>query len=400
MGWAALAGLLALAATPSVAATPSLLELVQKGTKHQGRLVAKGSDVCWLMGRDGRLSEFAIDEIDSVHTIAPRFREWSPAELRDQLRREMPRNFRIDATGRFIVCAEKDNRRYGEICEETYRMFHRYFSVRGFHVSEPEFPLVVVVFPDRPSFSAYCRKDGVAPASGMVGYYMRLTNRTALFDPADRASFSRTDRAPRRDLGEAFAAREDAAVSQLAGTAGRAGGATRPAGRLFDAVVEADLHDTLVHETVHQVAYNSGLHARLGDTPKWVVEGLATMFEAPGIRDAQRNASPKTRINRERYARFCNYAKNRRQPRSLESFVGRDDLFASSVLDAYAEAWALTFFLAETRHASYVRYLKATAQRDAFRRYTAAERVADFRQAFGDLKSVETDFLRFFEKLL
>ena len=88
------------------------------------------------------------------------------------------------------------------------------------------------------------------------------------------------------------------------------------------------------------------------------------MFEAPGIRDSQKSSSPKTRINRSRYVWFGNYMQSRRQPHSLADFVANDDLYSSATLDAYSEGWALTFFLAETRHASYGHYLKLIVQRN------------------------------------
>ena len=90
---------------------------------------------------------------------------------------------------------------------------------------------------------------------------------------------------------------------------------------------------------------------------------------------------------------------SRRQPHSLADFVANDDLYSSATLDAYSEGWALTFFLAETRHASYGRYLKLIVQRNPLKHYTADERVADFRKAFGDVNRLEVEFLRFFEKL-
>jgi hypothetical protein len=167
------------------AAPPSLLELTQNGEQFEGKLEAKSRDACWLMGRDGQLRAFEISQLESVRTIADRFHEFSSAELRDQLRRELPKHFRIDGTGHFLICAEANNRRIGEVCEDTYRTFRRYFSVRGFKISEPEFPLVVIVFPDRDAFVSYCRKDKLEPPAGLLGYYMRLTNRIALFDQDD-----------------------------------------------------------------------------------------------------------------------------------------------------------------------------------------------------------------------
>jgi Protein of unknown function (DUF1570) len=357
--------------------TSSLLEISVHGQKLLGKLEAKGSNACWLLERDGKLSFLEINQIESIRTAAPRFREFSLAELRDQLRRVLPKQFRIDGTGHFLICSEKNSHHLGEICEETYRTFYRYFSVRGFKIAAPEFPLVVIVFPDHASFVSYCRKDGIEPPSGLLGYYMRLTNRVALFDAG-------------QDLNAEL--KPEVSHDRLAFAE------SSPAVR-FDGMVEGNLHDTIMHETTHQCAFNMGLHSRIGPTPKWVIEGLATMFEAPGIRDSQKSASPKSRINRSRYVWFGNYLHARRQPHSLVDFVATDDLYSSATLDAYAEGWALTFFLAETRHASYGRYLKSIVQRNPLKAYPAAERVADFRRAFGDVNALETDYLRFFDKL-
>src|SRR3954471_2465886 len=86
LGRMAIAAIVAVAFPADVsAAAASLIELVEHGKKHQGKLEAKGSGVCWLMGRDGKLSPFEIGQIESIRSIGPRFRELSVAELRDQL---------------------------------------------------------------------------------------------------------------------------------------------------------------------------------------------------------------------------------------------------------------------------------------------------------------------------
>jgi hypothetical protein len=380
---------------PVVAATPSLLELTQNGKHYEGRLEAKGHDACWLMGRDGQLRAFEIRQLEAVRTIDDHFHEFSSAELRDHLRREMPKSFRIEGTGHFLICAEHNNRHIGEICEDTYRIFRRYFSVRGFKISEPEFPLVVIVFPDREAFVRYCRRDKLEPPAGMLGYYMRLTNRIALFDQDDPGMAAvRPQRV--ESLGTAFD-RGDESQTLLPGGS-QAEPDHGPTRVRFDGTIEGDLHSTIVHETTHQVAFNTGLHSRIAQTPKWVVEGMATMFEAPGIHDSK-SASAMTRINRNRYLWFENYLKSRRRPHSLPDFIASDDSYASATLDAYAEGWALTFFLAETRHGSYGRYLKSLAGRNPLLVYSEKERLADFRRAFGNLRTLESDYVRFFENL-
>ena len=126
----------------------------------------------------------------------------------------------------------------------------------------------------------------------------------------------------------------------------------------FRAAVSADVLDTMVHEATHQAAFNTSLHSRIADTPTWVVEGLATVFEAPGIRNRPSKSTAQTRINLERFIWFRNFARTRRKEKSLADFVSRDLLYKTATLDAYSQGWALSFFLIETRPGEYVRFLK------------------------------------------
>ena len=47
--------------------------------------------------------------------------------------------------------------------------------------------------------------------------------------------------------------------------------------------------DTIIHEAAHQTAFNTGVHTRCGDSPRWLVEGLGTMFEARKVRAQRRH---------------------------------------------------------------------------------------------------------------
>src|SRR5436190_8860041 len=75
---------------------------------------------------------------------------------------------------------------------------------------------------------------------------------------------------------------------------------------------QGSLKDTMIHEATHQVAFNTGLHSRIGENPRWVVEGLATVFEAPGVRNSGGGNGPaRTRINHERFMTFGDFSKSR-----------------------------------------------------------------------------------------
>jgi hypothetical protein len=73
-----------------------------------------------------------------------------------------------------------------------------------------------------------------------------------------------------------------------------------------------------------------------------------------------------------------------------------DDAFRSDPDGAYAEGWALSFYLCETQPRLYAAYLEKTAERPPFSGYSASERMADFQSIFGgDLKLFEAKYLRY-----
>lgn len=356
------------------AATP-LLEFDHAGATYQGRLFAQDEKGFWLLGRDGRLDGLEFSKVTGYRQAAPRFERLSAATLRDRLREEFARSYDVAGTEHYLVVAPPGRARpYAELFEDVYRTFYLYFLTRGLKPAPPEFPLVAVVYADRQSFVAARRSENLPTPPNLIGSYHPLSNRVLLYEDPHRGDSAASDRFRR--------------VVPL------------PSARFKFAPVPADLQGTLIHEATHQVAFNTGVHARLGDNPRWVVEGLATVFESPGVRDNARAFSPKTRINRERFVHFANFAAGRNARRSLAAFVESDRLFDQAPLDAYSQAWALTFFLIESRPVEYARFLKALAERNPLDHYPAEERTADFRRAFGnDLDWLEVELLRFMDGL-
>jgi hypothetical protein len=124
------------------------------------------------------------------------------------------------------------------------------------------------------------------------------------------------------------------------------------------------------------------------------------MFEARGVWNAQYDRSQSDRINRGRLADFHNYVAERRQAGALATLLTTDQPFQSDTAGAYAEAWALSFYLCETQPRLYAAYLTKTAERPLFSDYSAAERMADFQDIFGtELRMFDTKFLRFMEEV-
>ena len=152
----------------------------------------------------------------------------------------------------------------------------------------------------------------------------------------------------------------------------------------------------LIHEATHQTAFNTGIHNRYSPPPDWVSEGLATMFEAPGVYDSPNHSQAADRVNRDRLRDFVKFVAPRHRPEVIALIVASDDLFHVNPAAAYAEAWAFTFFLVETQPRKYAEYLKRTASHRPFHPCTASERTADFAAVFGsDWRMLEARFLRF-----
>ena len=84
----------------------------------------------------------------------------------------------------------------------------------------------------------------------------------------------------------------------------------------------------------------------------------------------------------------------------LRRFLTDDRSFTASPIDAYSQAWALAFYLSERRSSEFTDYLEAVRSRSPFAEYTGEERLADFRNCFGDdVDWIEVRWLRFMDDL-
>ena len=355
------------------------IELTVAGIKQQGRQLVSDREICWLLKQDGQLQSLNLGEVTEFKQLGNVFRPFSTNEMRTQLLAEFGKGYEVDTRGSQVLIAPVGKAKAcAETVEATSKSFASYFSRRNFKLDKFETPLVTIVFPTQKEFLAYSGQDMVKNTQGLRGYYSPTSNRVALYmEPPDPAVKSFVG-----DIGEPIA----------------------PCLRLthYGAPQEGSgFRDTLTHETTHQLGFNSGLHSRLGDDPTWIIEGLAMLFEGDANRDDTRQQTTVVqRMNRERFIWFREYSQTRRQPKSLEEFVTTNALFSTNTLDAYSEAWALTFFLAETRSSNLSGYLKKLANRTELAEYTPMKRLNDFKVSFGkDIPHLESQYLRFMEEL-
>ena len=339
------------AALTARAADP-MVKLQVAGQWREGKpLLWSERDVTLLL-RDGQMLEFPPSAAANYSAVAGGFRSYSAAEMRAALAQEFGQGYEVGGSGHYVVVHPAGEReQWATRFEDLYRSFIHYFKSRGWSPQEPQFPLVAIVFPRQADFEAHAARQGVAASAGMLGYYTPLSNRILLYDTT------------------------------------ASGG---------DWTLNAE---TIIHEAAHQTAFNTGLHNRFGQSPRWVVEGLGTMFEAQGVWNSLRRPQLADRVNRGRLAGFRQYLR-RRSKNAIAEMVASDRIFQSDVDGAYAEAWALSFYLSESEPRKYLQYLLKTSAIEPFQPYSSPQRLKDFTDTFGaNLPLLDARYQRFLREL-
>jgi hypothetical protein len=151
---------------------------------------------------------------------------------------------------------------------------------------------------------------------------------------------------------------------------------------------------TIVHEATHQIAFNCGLQTRYADIPLWLCEGMAVYFEAPDLASTRGWRG----IGRVNYPRLTTFRENLSgwEAGALERLVADDRRFRDPrvAADAYADAWALNYYLIKYRPREYTSYLKLLADKRPLVQDDQQKRLADFREHFGELEDLERAFLK------
>jgi hypothetical protein len=325
----------------------AMIEVRLPSGRVEGRPLDRNERERHLLARDGRWLTFRIDAAEAYAKTADRFEGYSRREMRARLQAEFGRAFDVTGAGHYLVVHPRgQSGAWAERFERLYRSFRHYFQVRGARLSDPPYPLVAVVFAGQQDYLRYAASIGAPVRPDFLGHYSRKTNRVYLFDsPDERAA-------------------------------------------------------TILHEAAHQAAFNTGVHGRFHATPRWLAEGLAMMFETPGVWQTTANSARRDRILPGRLADFRRYVAAGRPSDSLRTMLADDQFFARAPEAAYAQAWAFSFYLCETRPREYASYLARTAARPDFERYSPDERLADFTAVFGnDWELLDAQFLRYIGRL-
>ena len=362
-----------LVAQPTLALERVSIERDGKSIHVDGRIVVEAADGGLLLQDDnGVLWAITPDEIVSRDSdslvFEPLDRDAIGAELLD----ELPRGFKVHRTAHYVLCYNTSPA-YAEWCgalfERLYLAFTTYWSRRGFELDEPEWPLVALIFDSKAAYAKYAQPELGEATESIIGYYSLRTNRVIMYD-----------------------------LTGAGGIAARGINAVN-INRILSRPGAERTVATIIHEATHQVAFNCGLQTRYADIPLWVSEGIAIYFETPDLRSSKgwRNIGS---VNRVRLVEFRGYLRNRPAD-SLQTLLSSDARFrnARTAPQAYAEAWALNYFLLRKHSDEYLGYLQTLAEKGPLRYDDPDERLALFRRTFGDLDKVDKEFLRYARQL-
>jgi hypothetical protein len=316
---------------------PRALEVEMPAGRFVGLPVHWSPHDAVIMEHSGRFHVLDPSQMLAHRILREIYEPQSLPQARSQLAAELGHDFETVISGPYVIAAPKGQ---AERWQQRFRTllagYQRYFELRDCPLRRPDFPLCVIIMPDRNAFLRYARQESDVLPNQAVGCYFPKSNRCVLY--------------------------------QLPGAGGTNWSQTE---------------FTIVHEAVHQLAYNTGIHERLFENSLWFVEGLATMFETPAVYDAGvSRSSIADRMHPEMLARLKPILARRGEfELRVQELIGSDELFKTAGLDAYAISWAMSFYLAERMPREYGFYMQLQSRR-GFGSYSTAERHADFRAAF------------------
>lgn len=316
-----------------------------------------GSPLVWdnqklfLLTGYGTFEEVKFNNVKEFEKKSPLRVIFSKNSFERKLKSEFGSRYQVSRTRDYLVVHPVSQGQYWpQKIQSVYTAFGDYFKGRRISIGQRDYPLVAVVFATQSEFRQYARKMNDKISRSVVGYYSPNTNRVAMYDQ------SLTGGASQQNM------------------------------------------DTIVHEIAHQAAFNCGIHSRFGDTPRWVVEGLGTMFEAKGVWNSLRHPRQTDRVN----AGLLNLYNKQIVAKKKKGWVGAivtgNRIFEKAPETAYSCAWALSFYLMETQPYDYVKYMKKLNYLPAFEKYSQEKRLTDFERAFGSTKRLEGSLQNFYAK--
>ena len=377
----------------SLETAPALeyVRFIQDGKERneEGRVIIEGSKEFGFEARDGQFYIFAAEIIRSgrnvvaVENIVARRRDHVPfvpytkAEMLERLKEEFPPSegyHFLDTHGPFIIVYTTSRafaNRCGTLLERVHTEYATYWRRRDVKLTAPEFPLVAVVLSNEERYRQHAVQEGINLFPEQRAYYHKLTNRIVLYDMTGQQAFQEGNQ--RR---------------------------VNP-NDVLEFLTQPENIKTVVHEAVHQVGFNIGMHPRYVINPVWLYEGLAVLHEVPDTRHRS-GWTPGPHVNRPRLDQLRRYLGRTHQESPIIKMIQGDKLFSNpqTALDNYALAWGLTYYLVRRRPQELAAYLKILQEKTPESDDSDEIRIEEFEACFGsDWNAFERDFINFLRRL-
>ncbi len=337
-----------------------------------GRVLVQAADGGLLLEEPGgRIRQISPTALIRQQLTAKPFVPHPAVELSAELKQQAGEGFECISTAHYVICSD-GNAICAEFCgrllENVHDRFFEFFRDSPSITLRPlQGHLPVIVFSSVEDYRRFAEDQHPdVDFQNTPGYYSVRDNLILLSDMVGPATELRSESAVRRKLSQS--------PRQIA---------------------------TIVHEAVHQLAFNTGLHVRLADNPLWLTEGLAVWFE-PASPRAKLLWSRPGQVNPVHHPAFQQFSRSGRLPVALEALISANQSFVEEklVAAAYAESWALTAYLIRHHRGGYDRLLARVARRKPLIVVSPEERLTEFQDSVGQsLHEIEDALIPFAARL-
>jgi hypothetical protein len=279
-----------------------------------------------------------------------------------------------------------------ELLEQVYVSFMLLFYSQGIELDIPKERLMVVLFQEEADYKDFSISLNPALA-GAIGFWEPHRNIAFFFDHGTSRRYKAL-----KKMSDEF--------QELAGELKAAKGKIRGGADIIrfanalELLIKIDQEnqdiEVVSHECTHQMAGNTGLLPRTVAIPRWVHEGLATYFEAPG----EASWSGIGAVNEGRLGLY----------RALESIAQLDIIIGDNIFEfagnhftvvhGYSQAWALTHFLMERHFDKFIQYYKLLGEMPRDLELNSEVLTNLFTHVFGeDRKALEQEWRKYMRSL-
>lgn len=315
--------------------------------------------------------------------------------------RWLEHRFKRYETEHFVVLSDAGRQGALSRGRTMERARHQYFRVMtklGAPVVPPKTKLLCVYFNDHADYARFAHDRDNVDTGWIAGYYTGVGNRVVFYNDATSPRFTEardvigeyetTLAQAQERMSDARRGRDRASAEQLAAYAEDLQQRIRSESRRLDEEADRVAESKTIHETVHLLAFNTGLQSRARLYPFWFTEGLASSFETDNPSSSFGPDRPTPRRAQE-YSRAVE--EGRAIPlaalvRMTEAGDGHSHARAAEAL--YAQAHELFVYLFEHEREAMMGYIESLLS-EAAGEISGERHAALFEEAFGSPEAIE-----------